>query len=456
MREQDGTRTTGRLEVVVEWRGTVLDVRHLGPAESFSVGDAPGADLALEHPALPAGQAVVVARVDAGEARVFAPPGGRGRLRLGDATEDFAGVAKLGVGARARIELGDLALVCGLVEAAAAPTRKGSAGPDAPFRRACMALAAGLHLAFLAVAASAPVAAAGLTVDPLGGRDRFVDVVLLPREAPRPEDPFVAPTVAAGGGEDGGGEAEQAAAAPTPVRAERPRDTAPGADPEAEAMRAKAKAREVAKATTVAIENEMAAVFGGQTLGNDAHAALNALHGDTRGLTAGLHGSDFDLAAGPGGDGETVALTTDGGGVPGLNRPGGPAGRRGPKRPGGRPGPEGTAGTKVPPVTALPPTVEGALSKEDVRRTVARYRREIRYCYEKRLNVDRDLNGKVSVKFVIGGTGDVLFARVFESTMPDPEVGRCMEQRMMRWRFPKPAGGGQVTVRYPFLFRPTH
>ncbi|MCB9535151.1 MAG: AgmX/PglI C-terminal domain-containing protein [Myxococcales bacterium] len=453
MRQQDGTRTTGRLEVVVEWRGTVLDVRHLGPGDTFTVGDARGADLALEHPALPAGQAVVVARVDGGEARVFAPPGGRGRLRLGDATEDFGGVAKLGAGARARIELDDLALVCGLVEAAAAPTRKGAAGPDAPFRRACMGLAAGLHLAFLAVALSAPVSAAGLSVDPFGARPGFVDVVLVPREAPE-DDPFVAPTVEAGGGEGGGG-AEQAAAAPTPVRAERPRDTAPGADPEATAERAKAKARAVAKATTVAIENEMAAAFGGQTLGNDAHAALNALHGETRGLTAGLHGSDFDLAAGPGGEGETVALTTEGGGIPGLNRPAGPAGRRGPKRPGGRPGPEGTAGTKVPPVTALPPVVEGALSKEDVRRTVARYRREIRYCYEKRLNVDRDLNGKVSVKFVIGGTGDVLFARVFESTMPDPEVGRCMEKRMMRWRFPKPAGGGTVTVRYPFLFRPT-
>ncbi len=104
MREQDGTRTTGRLEVVVEWRGTVLDVRHLGPGDTFTVGDAKGADLALEHPALPVGQAVVLARVDGGEARVFAPPGGRGRLRLGEATEDFAGVAKLGVGARARVE----------------------------------------------------------------------------------------------------------------------------------------------------------------------------------------------------------------------------------------------------------------------------------------------------------------------------------------------------------------
>jgi hypothetical protein len=29
----------------------------------------------------------------------------------------------------------------------------------------------------------------------------------------------------------------------------------------------------------------------------------------------------------------------------------------------------------------------------------------------------------------------------------------CLEEKVMRWRFPAPRGGGVVIVRYPFVFR---
>jgi hypothetical protein len=101
-----------------------------------------------------------------------------------------------------------------------------------------------------------------------------------------------------------------------------------------------------------------------------------------------------------------------------------------------------------------PASVQGGLDREVIRRVILSHRAQVRYCYEKQLSVTPDLAGKVMVEFVIGGDGAVTSARPSDTTLSDPEVGRCIVEKVKTWTFPKPKGGGVVVVTYPFLFKP--
>jgi len=88
-----------------------------------------------------------------------------------------------------------------------------------------------------------------------------------------------------------------------------------------------------------------------------------------------------------------------------------------------------------------------------IARTIRQNRGGFRYCYERRLNQQKDLAGKIKLQFVIGSDGTVVVARVVESTMGDSAVESCLTTRMQRTQFPRPKDGGTVVVRYPFLFK---
>jgi hypothetical protein len=96
--------------------------------------------------------------------------------------------------------------------------------------------------------------------------------------------------------------------------------------------------------------------------------------------------------------------------------------------------------------------VKGSLSKEEIRRIVQRHINEIKYCYERELQSKPELAGRVSVKFIISGTGAVQMAAVASSTLNSSEVESCMTRAIKRWTFPPPEGGGIVVVTYPFAF----
>jgi TonB family protein len=99
------------------------------------------------------------------------------------------------------------------------------------------------------------------------------------------------------------------------------------------------------------------------------------------------------------------------------------------------------------------PPVKGLLDKEAIREVVHRHTNEIRYCYEKALANAPDLMGKISVKFAIGPSGKVQSVSVESSLMKSPEVEECVVKRVRTWEFPKPKGGGVVSVTYPFVFQ---
>ncbi len=114
----------------------------------------------------------------------------------------------------------------------------------------------------------------------------------------------------------------------------------------------------------------------------------------------------------------------------------------------------GGRGKAVPRVRMAKPSVKGKLDKDIIRRIVRAHINEVRYCYNQGLARDPDLDGRVAVQFTIGPTGKVPVAVVSKSTIADKRVGECIAKAVKRWKFPKPPGGGNAVVTYPFRLTP--
>ncbi len=102
------------------------------------------------------------------------------------------------------------------------------------------------------------------------------------------------------------------------------------------------------------------------------------------------------------------------------------------------------------------PKVRGSMDAAIIKRIVREHMNEIRYCYEKELNRNPGLFGKIIMNWTIGPTGSVLNARKAASQMNNAAVEGCMARKIKRWKFPRPKGGGEVVVNYPFVFKPSN
>jgi hypothetical protein len=98
--------------------------------------------------------------------------------------------------------------------------------------------------------------------------------------------------------------------------------------------------------------------------------------------------------------------------------------------------------------------VDGGLDSHVIQATIAKYISQVRACYEERLRHNAELAGTLVMDFEIGPAGRLNFSKVKSSTLADPQVGGCVSKRMMNWEFPKPRGGVNVKVNYPFTLRP--
>lgn len=94
--------------------------------------------------------------------------------------------------------------------------------------------------------------------------------------------------------------------------------------------------------------------------------------------------------------------------------------------------------------------VEGGLDRDVVEAVIARYAGQIRACYERGLQQDPDLRGRVSVSFVISGRGTVKQERINQSSLRSPVVEGCLLGKMRGWKFPNPVGGVNVRVEKSF------
>lgn len=98
--------------------------------------------------------------------------------------------------------------------------------------------------------------------------------------------------------------------------------------------------------------------------------------------------------------------------------------------------------------------LEGGLDRSVIQATIAKYLSQVRACYEEGLRKNTGLVGQVSMAFEINGDGGLNYSRVQRSTLGNADVESCISTKMMNWKFPKPTGGVNVKVAYPFMLRP--
>jgi len=95
-------------------------------------------------------------------------------------------------------------------------------------------------------------------------------------------------------------------------------------------------------------------------------------------------------------------------------------------------------------------SIEGGLDQDQIKAVINRNQGQITYCYEKGLQAQPTIGGRVAVNFIIGPAGRITMAKIAESSLGSRMVENCMLQRMKTWQFPRPVGRVNVDVLYPF------
>jgi hypothetical protein len=93
----------------------------------------------------------------------------------------------------------------------------------------------------------------------------------------------------------------------------------------------------------------------------------------------------------------------------------------------------------------------GSIDRNDILRILLENVPQFRYCYQKELDVkQKGIDGVVALNFVIGASGHVTRASVssVDKNMPRSITG-CIVSHLKTIQFPRPKGGGQVSVNTP-------
>lgn len=106
------------------------------------------------------------------------------------------------------------------------------------------------------------------------------------------------------------------------------------------------------------------------------------------------------------------------------------------------------------PANASPPVekeigVKGELSKDTIRRVIHRHVNEIPQCIKQYMPGVAANSGKVTIKFIIAGDGNVQMAAIADSAQYNAAAQDCIAAKAKRWQFPQPKDGGIVIVTYP-------
>jgi outer membrane biosynthesis protein TonB len=97
--------------------------------------------------------------------------------------------------------------------------------------------------------------------------------------------------------------------------------------------------------------------------------------------------------------------------------------------------------------------ISGGIDPAIIRDVVQKNMGRIRYCYERELAANPGLYGKVKLAWVITAAGAVTGQKIEQTTMKNSMVEGCMLRIVQRWTFPRPDGGGDVIVAFPFFFK---
>jgi hypothetical protein len=110
------------------------------------------------------------------------------------------------------------------------------------------------------------------------------------------------------------------------------------------------------------------------------------------------------------------------------------------------------AAKPAPAAPAAPPASEENCDRADINARMKRNTGRFRFCYEKELQLEKDLQGKAVVSFTIGLDGAVTGLST-GGDLPSKAVLECLGREVGKLAF-SPPNGGPCQVRWPFVFKP--
>jgi len=444
------------VEVRVFWGDTLLGSTVRVRPKQITVGGGAGADFVIPAEGLPDPRfALVTTEGDAVTLRFIKSmegefqPANQTPIRFADliargqaSTQGGAYALALPVGSFAWASVGNLTFE---VEVTRAPKRMVAPfweGLDLRFVNVALLMCFGI-LAFIISAATSPLDTDTTADDLFRNPHTMAKFMVKPPETLK--NPFLDKLKRdADKGREKGEQAEKHAGAEGKAGKKNAPQKNAKAAPKAVELNAKEIVKNSALLKALGQSGGLSTILGQGGLGGTLNGALGHLTGSAAGDAAGLGGLGMRGGGlGGGGFGNTIGI--------------GDIGTRG--RGGGLNGygsSVGTLGKKTSSEVAISsgnPVVEGSMDKELIRRVIHEHRNQVRYCYESELQRHPGLNGKVTVKFVIGASGQVQKSGVDSSSLGNPAVENCIVARVYQWQFPKPKGGGIVQVSYPFLLK---
>lgn len=434
---QEARPTSGNraLDVAMIWGDAIIEATQFKDGQ-VKVGGAEGTDFKVY---LEGVDSHTLATISGDSANLSAPAGGQIVVNRGGKNENAGSTATIGLNDRARIKVGTVEFVVRFMKPAQRMKSGFFEGIDLYFTKVLSVSVMGAVVLLAAIMVT-PTSNELLAEDLFKNNNRFTKLLLTPpeqqkkkldlsglKEGAKPKDDE---------GKFGKKEAKKEEADPS-------KKGAPKVDPnKREEDRKKVLSSGLLAGLGAADDSAASNVFGPGGLGTGINNALGGLQGGAGMGDAHGVGGLGSRGTGPGGGGTGLGLG-------GLGTKGGGRGRGGYGSIdlGGR----GKSTTRIIPGKT---TVVGGLSKEVIGDVIRRHWNEIKYCYEKELQKDPNLQGKVAVNFTIDGSGSVSEASVTEDSVGSSgAVSSCMAQRIRRWKFPEPKGGGQVIVSYPWVFR---
>ena len=418
----------------------VVDTGQLG-AEQFQLVNAIGEQYALQFTDVMSGQV---------QSKGQPPRTLASTVEAGDAIASGTGhQLMLDAGTTARVNVGGGTF---LMRVVAAPRVLATGGGTGVSRAEAgyMTLSFLAHLLFMFLAFIVPPDIDGFRLDSFDANNRFVKFIVQP---PKTEEPDVPDwfeklqkqkkKAAKAKGDQGKAGKKDSKEKDKKMAIKGPKD-----NKELQIRRAKIleKVRDVGALRALSDGGLSSTLFGtDRTIGSDAIHAMGGWSGKTVGVSQGFGGfGAVGMGRGGGGFSENSL------GVGGI----GLKGRAGGDKKFGRgAGNLGERSGRVPKVIPGKASVTGALDKAIIRRVINKNRQAIKYCYDKELQKKKDLHGKIVVTFVISPTGRVVKSSVKQSTMKNKSVEDCIAERVRRFKFPAPKGGGIVEVSYPFIFK---
>ncbi len=473
------------IEVMILWGSNVLHVSHLAPTRSFHVGEELGGEVSCDYfiPGETLGTTrapIVVSRGGAASLVILPRSGGtvdiprQGKVTLADlvssgrahASTEMTGAYEyeLPPGARARMELDGSALVF-QVSAVNAGKRVpvGLLATSEPAAFLYTGLSFVLHMGLVAVFAFFLPGMRGDDSEAID-RDRILLMQKLINAAQvREELDRDTPEVSeANPDQKEGGTGARAKDEEGSMGNPNTRDTGhkyaiqgPRDNPDPHL----AKQAALTEAARFGMVGLIATMGGGdpnaptapwgreESSGTDEKSARGNMFGDAIGDSFGAGGLGLSgVGEGGGGRGEGIGI-----GELGFGHGAGTGTGQGIG--GGRDRLRGGHAVRAPHMRDSMPSVNGRLPPEVIQRIVRQNFGRFRLCYENSLRNNPNLQGRVTVKFVIDRSGAVGMTADGGSDIPDSGVVQCVVRGFGNLSFPQPEGG-MVTVVYPILFNP--